>query len=687
MRRLRQIAGTSVRLAALTALCFGGIGLGVSSAVTTTDVQPGNAIDHSPAGCTANTLPGNDDGYTGQQDLGFNIKFGDTNYSSLYVNNNGNITFQGPQSTYTPYSLITTATPIIAPFFGDVDTAVSGSDDVTYGQVASYPWDGGMHRAYCVMWDGVAGVGYYANGDKLNKFQLLLIDRSDRGAGDFDIVFNYNQIQWETGSASGGNDGLGGNSARAGFSDGGSFNYEIPGSAVPGSFLDSNPSGLIHSSNTTQPDGSPYPGRFVFRVQNGAPPGTAGITGKVTDANSGAGLPAHVTACTLDGTSCPGSAFTASDGTYNMSGIPAGTYRVSANPDNTAYTPGAFPNTVGLTDGQVQNNVDIALTGPQPPIPGVVIGGDGYRGTNGGSSPVPVVYWQQPISLSTIGCPGGTGHYQVSDDNGVFDSGTLSDTGVTSPVNTAEDIFTNNNVPAFYPHHGNVTVRLYVDNCPSGPGVPTDSSFTMYIDPSGLVTDQNNHPIQGATVTLLRSDTGEDGTFNAVADGSSLMDPSNTHNPSTTDSQGHYGWNVQPGFYEVQATAPNCNTVTSQVYDIPPAVTNADLQLTCTQPNQDTTAPTCKIIATRMVNGQKVIDVKVTDNRGGTGVALLDNLRLVNDTWNTYVAGGLGPQLGDTLALNPAQPSVTISARKLNQSQQAIIGFDMHDAAGNVRRC
>ena len=64
-------------------------------------------------------------------------------------------------------------------------------------------------------------VGYYAaHADKLNSFQLLLVDRSDQGAGSFDIVFNYGQIQRETGDASGGSAGLGGTPARVGFSSG-----------------------------------------------------------------------------------------------------------------------------------------------------------------------------------------------------------------------------------------------------------------------------------------------------------------------------------------------------------------------------------------------------------------------------------------------------------------------------------
>ena len=86
------------------------------------------------------------------------------------------------------------------------------------------------------------GVGYFSNqADKLNNFQIILVDRSDTGAGNFDIYFNYTRIRWETGSASGGYAGLGGSSARAGYSEGtgeAGTSYEMAGSAVNGALLD-----------------------------------------------------------------------------------------------------------------------------------------------------------------------------------------------------------------------------------------------------------------------------------------------------------------------------------------------------------------------------------------------------------------------------------------------------------------
>jgi len=63
---------------------------------------------------------------------------------------------------------------------------------------------------------------------------------SGSGVGNFDIEYNYNKNQWETGDASGGNNSLGGTSAHMGYSNGSGnpgTSFELPGSGTPGSFL------------------------------------------------------------------------------------------------------------------------------------------------------------------------------------------------------------------------------------------------------------------------------------------------------------------------------------------------------------------------------------------------------------------------------------------------------------------
>lgn len=206
---------------------------------------------------TDNTLARNDDGSTGLVPIGFSINYFGTSYTNLYVNNNGNVTFTGPLITFTPFSLLSTATPIIAPFFADVDTRNLASGETQYGQdtLSGRP-------VFGVNW---IGVGYYnAQANLLNSFQLIITDRSDIAAGDFDFEFNYDQIQWETGSASGGSGGLGGFSARAGWSNGVASALELAGSAVNGAFLDGGPNALISGSLNSN-----VAGRYIFQVRNG----------------------------------------------------------------------------------------------------------------------------------------------------------------------------------------------------------------------------------------------------------------------------------------------------------------------------------------------------------------------------------------------------------------------------------
>jgi filamentous hemagglutinin family protein len=220
--------------------------------------NPGNSIR---TGFNTNTLERNDDGSTGLVPIGFRVSFFGRESDQAYVNNNGNITFDQALATFTPFDLTTTGQLIIAPFFADVDTRNQASGVTTYGTGTV-----NGRQAFGVTW---VGVGYFSNNvDKTNSFQVVLIDRSDTGANNFDVEFNYNQIQWETGDASGGNNGLGGNSARVGFSNGtnqpGTF-FELQGSAVNGAFLDGNSeTGLINRSLN-----SDQLGRYVFEARSG----------------------------------------------------------------------------------------------------------------------------------------------------------------------------------------------------------------------------------------------------------------------------------------------------------------------------------------------------------------------------------------------------------------------------------
>ncbi|OLD03815.1 MAG: hypothetical protein AUJ07_05680, partial [Crenarchaeota archaeon 13_1_40CM_3_53_5] len=213
-------------------------------------------------GFNQTALAANDDGSTGLVPLNFTVNFFGTNYTSLYVNNNGDLTFDSALVTFTPFPLTTTQRVIIAPYFADVDTRVGNLLRYGNGTVNGHP-------AFGATWPGV---GCYNQINIVKDyFQVVLIYRPDIAPGDFDIEFNYNSIQWESGTASGGNSlCLAGSSARVGFSAGtgasGTF-FELAGSGVNGAFLDSNnQTGLIHNSlNSAQL------GRYLFAVRAGTP--------------------------------------------------------------------------------------------------------------------------------------------------------------------------------------------------------------------------------------------------------------------------------------------------------------------------------------------------------------------------------------------------------------------------------
>jgi hypothetical protein len=74
----------------------------------------------TPGDCTPAAIP-----------LPFPVDFYGSPYQSLYINNNGNLTFGAPLSVYTPESLNQIGVPMIAPFRADVDTRVGQL--VTFG--------------------------------------------------------------------------------------------------------------------------------------------------------------------------------------------------------------------------------------------------------------------------------------------------------------------------------------------------------------------------------------------------------------------------------------------------------------------------------------------------------------------------------------------------------------------------
>jgi VCBS repeat-containing protein len=197
-----------------------------------------------------NILSRNDDGYTGPLNItsvfgAAGLNFFGTDYTTLSVNNNGNVTFGQGYGEYVPSPIAPTGLPpIIAAFWTDIDTGygpvtASPGGTSTGSNLVYYDFDS-ANKVMTVTWDDV---GEYSRGTTPDAFQIQLIDR---GSGDFDILFRYEAINWDHGAA------------RAGFSSGSGVAYEMPGSGT---------NAVINYENAVGNTG--IAGVWVFEVRNG----------------------------------------------------------------------------------------------------------------------------------------------------------------------------------------------------------------------------------------------------------------------------------------------------------------------------------------------------------------------------------------------------------------------------------
>ncbi|MDX1411105.1 MAG: hypothetical protein R3351_03030, partial [Nitrospirales bacterium] len=118
--------------------------------------------------------------------LPFTFTLYGTPFNSVFINNNGNLSFGQLFSTFTASGFPVNGFPMVAPFWGDVDTG-DQFDPEGLGHVW-YQFVGGNTLA--VTWDNV---GYYnENEDKLNTFQVLISDgtNAEMRAGN-NVCFAY----------------------------------------------------------------------------------------------------------------------------------------------------------------------------------------------------------------------------------------------------------------------------------------------------------------------------------------------------------------------------------------------------------------------------------------------------------------------------------------------------------------
>lgn len=177
-------------------------------------------------------MPPNDDWYSNTIAIPFNFNFYGVAYNSLYINNNGNISFGTPYSTFTANPFPDPTYQMVAPFWGDVDTRDSLGGNVYYSITATH---------MIVKWEAV---GYYSmHSDKVNTFQLIITDGTDPILpSGTNVGFCYGDMQWTTGDASGGMSGFGGAPATVGNNMGNGMDYfqagtfDHPGSSFDGPY-------------------------------------------------------------------------------------------------------------------------------------------------------------------------------------------------------------------------------------------------------------------------------------------------------------------------------------------------------------------------------------------------------------------------------------------------------------------
>ncbi|HEY2188719.1 MAG TPA: nidogen-like domain-containing protein [Caldimonas sp.] len=129
----------------------------------------------------------NDDGFSGPINLGFTLNFFGTNYTQFFANNNGNISFGAGISEFIPTGPTGATSPVISPYFADVDTR-GGASGVLHIR-------NDIANEVILTWDSV---GYFdEHTDKLNSFQLVVRGPSFAiPNGEGAIGFFYKNMPW-----------------------------------------------------------------------------------------------------------------------------------------------------------------------------------------------------------------------------------------------------------------------------------------------------------------------------------------------------------------------------------------------------------------------------------------------------------------------------------------------------------
>jgi Nidogen-like len=171
----------------------------------TNDLGPNIVTTGGGAGANVGDPTGrNDDGFM-QLTLPFSVNFFGNTFNSLFINNNGNVSFNAGISAFVPTGPTGASVPVISPFFSDVDTRNLASG-VVHSQTNT-------PNQLVVTWDQVGFFNSHA--PPTNSFQLVLRGSNfDVPVGEGSIGFFYGTMGWEQAdltpvAATGFGDGLG----------------------------------------------------------------------------------------------------------------------------------------------------------------------------------------------------------------------------------------------------------------------------------------------------------------------------------------------------------------------------------------------------------------------------------------------------------------------------------------------
>jgi hypothetical protein len=133
----------------------------------------------------------NDDGYSAEVSLPFTFNLFGESHNSIFINNNGNLSFGNGYSTFSASGFPIDNFPMVSAYWADVDTRNLESGLVYYKVT-----DNAMIVRY-------NEVGYFPNAaDQVNDFQIIISDGTSELIGSgHTISFCYGDMQWSTGTA------------------------------------------------------------------------------------------------------------------------------------------------------------------------------------------------------------------------------------------------------------------------------------------------------------------------------------------------------------------------------------------------------------------------------------------------------------------------------------------------------